>query len=154
MEPAEQQQFERSTETLYSLPADPTPAQGREACLVHIYPTGPGMGRRYPMGAKTLLIGRGSDCDIQIEDHAASRRHARIEATPAGHVAVDLGSTNGTFVNGTPISRQQLEDGDYLRVGNRIYRYLAGGNVEADYHEEIYRLAIIDGLTGIPNKRY
>ena len=47
----------------------------------------------------------------------------------------------------------KLKDGDYLRVGNWIYRYLAGGNVEAEYHEEIYRLTIIDALTGTHNKR-
>src|SRR5262249_50951585 len=45
-------------------------------------------------------------------------------------------------------------DGDYLRVGNCIHRFLAGGNVEAEYHEEIYRLTIIDALTDIHNKRY
>ncbi len=48
----------------------------------------------------------------------------------------------------------KLKDGDYLRVGNCIYRFLAGGNVEAEYHEEIYRLTIIDALTEIHNKRY
>jgi hypothetical protein len=46
-----------------------------------------------------------------------------------------------------------LQDGDYLRVGNCIYRYLAGGNIEAEYHEEIYRLTIQDGLTRIHNQR-
>ena len=49
---------------------------------------------------------------------------------------------------------QRLKDGDYLRVGNCIYRFLAGGNVESEYHEEIYRLTIIDALTEIHNKRY
>src|SRR5438552_8298891 len=48
----------------------------------------------------------------------------------------------------------RLKDGDYLRVGNCICRFLAGGNVEAQYHEEIYRLTIIDALTEIPNKRF
>ena len=47
-----------------------------------------------------------------------------------------------------------MRDGDYLRVGNCIYRFLAGGNVEADYHEEIYRLTIVDALTQIANVRY
>src|SRR5260370_40606226 len=61
---------------------------------------------------------------------------------------------NGTFVNNEPASDRKLEDGDYLRVGNCIYRFLSGGNVEADYHEEIYRLTIIDALTEIHNKRY
>jgi diguanylate cyclase (GGDEF)-like protein len=48
----------------------------------------------------------------------------------------------------------KLKDGDYLRVGNCIYRFLVGGNVEGEYHEEIYRLTIIDALTDIHNKRY
>jgi len=48
----------------------------------------------------------------------------------------------------------KLKDGDYLRVGNCIYRFLMGGNVETEYHEEIYRLTIIDALTDIHNKRY
>ncbi|MFO0842033.1 MAG: GGDEF domain-containing protein [Gemmataceae bacterium] len=127
----------------------------RDACLIHIYPTGPSMGRRYPLSAKTtVLIGRGGDCAISIDDQSVSRRHARIELTPQGFLSQDLNSTNGTFVNDKPISRRLLRDGDYLRVGNSIYRFLAGGNVEAEYHEEIYRLAIVDALTDIPNKRY
>jgi len=71
-----------------------------------------------------------------------------------GYYVVDLQSTNGTFVNDKPASMCKLRDGDYLRFGNWIFRYLTGGNVEADYHEEIYRLTIIDALTGIHNKRY
>src|SRR5262249_10542435 len=47
-----------------------------------------------------------------------------------------------------------LKDGDYLRVGTCLFRFLAGGNVEAEYHEELYRMAILDGLTGVHNKRY
>ncbi len=147
--------FERTTaDTLF---AQPRPPSGvcREACLVHIYPSGPSMGRRYPLSTTTgVVIGRGSDCTIHIDDHSVSRKHARVEPHGKGYAAIDLGSTNGTFVNDQPVETRYLEDGDYLRVGNGIYRFLAGGNVEAEYHEEIYRLAIIDGLTEIPNKRY
>ncbi len=154
MAPHEPSQLERTTETLNPAPGRPPAVGRRDACLVHIYPTGPGMGQRYPMGGASVLIGRGSDCDILIDDNAVSRRHARIAAAGSGHCAIDLGSTNGTFVNGAAVERRELRDGDYLRVGNRIYRYLAGGNVEAEYHEEIYRLTIIDALTEVPNKRY
>jgi diguanylate cyclase (GGDEF)-like protein len=112
------------------------------------------MGRRFPLGDASVVIGRGSDCPIQIDDYSVSRRHARIQPTAEGHEAIDLESTNGTFVNDLAVLRQEFHDGDYLRVGNCIYRYLAGGNVEAEYHEEIYRLAIVDALTEIPNKRY
>jgi diguanylate cyclase (GGDEF)-like protein len=113
------------------------------------------MGRRYTLSStQVMLIGRGTDCSIYIDDHSVSRRHARIEPSAEGYVAVDLESTNGTFVNDHFVKRRLLADGDYLRVGNCIYRFLAGGNIEMEYHEEIYRLAIIDGLTEIANKRY
>ena len=146
--------MERIAETWVTMPERPISTTSREACLVHIYPTGPGMGSRYPLIGTPLVIGRGNDCDIQIDDHSVSRRHARIQPGTDGHYAVDLQSTNGTFINDVPVSMCKMKDGDYLRIGNCLYRFLAGGNVEAEYHEEIYRLTIIDALTGIYNKRY
>jgi two-component system cell cycle response regulator len=146
--------MESGSETWVTVPARVPTVAGREACLVHIYPTGPGMGARYPLGDSPLVIGRGNETDIRINDHSVSRRHARIQPGADGYYAIDLQSTNGTFVNNTPAPMARLKDGDYLRVGNCIYRFLTGGNVEAEYHEEIYRLTIIDGLTEIHNKRY
>jgi diguanylate cyclase (GGDEF)-like protein len=141
------------TETLTSRPKPPPAEADRTALLVHIYPTGPGMGARYPLGDAQITLGRGSDCDIYISDNSVSRRHALIQPAEDGYYAADLQSTNGTYVNDTPASMHKLHDGDYLRVGNCIYRFLTGGNVEAEYHEEIYRLTIIDALTDVPNKR-
>jgi diguanylate cyclase (GGDEF)-like protein len=146
--------MEKVTETWITAPAKPISVSNRNACLVHIYPTGPGMGARYTLSDMPLVIGRGSDCEIRINDHSVSRRHARLQPGADGYYAVDLQSTNGTYVNDTPASICKLKDGDYLRVGNCIYRFLTGGNVEAEYHEEIYRLTIIDALTDIHNKRY
>jgi len=131
------------------------PASGEPPCLVHIYPKGPTIGQRYTIGDEPIVIGRGEDCNIRIQDHSVSRRHARLDPGPTGVLAVDLGSTNGSFVNDHPIDGSvPLRDGDYLRIGNCIYRFLGGGNVEAEYHEEIYRLTIMDGLTQIHNQRY
>jgi two-component system, cell cycle response regulator len=146
--------MESGSETWVTMPARVPTVAGREACLIHIYPTGPGMGTRYPLGDTPLVIGRGTDADIRINDNSVSRRHARLQPGADGYYAIDLQSTNGTFVNDTPASMYKLKDGDYLRVGNCIYRFLAGGNVEAEYHEEIYRLTIIDALTQIYNQRY
>ncbi len=146
--------MEKASETWVTVPARLPAASGRAACLVHIYPTGPGMGMRYPLGDATLIIGRGNDADIRINDNSVSRRHARVQPGADGYYCIDLQSTNGTFVNDVPASMYKLKDGDYLRVGNCIYRFLAGGNIEAEYHEEIYRLTIIDALTDTHNKRY
>jgi|GEM_PF-300747 len=146
--------MEKATETWVTAPERPISTTNRDACLVHIYPTGPGMGTRYALSNTALVIGRGCDCEIRINDHSVSRRHARIQPGTDGYYAVDLQSTNGTFVNDMQASMSKLKDGDYLRAGNCIYRFLAGGNVEAEYHEEIYRLTIIDALTETYNKRY
>jgi two-component system cell cycle response regulator len=146
--------MEKATETWITSPHQLVSSTRRDACVVHIYPTGPGMGARYGLSDTPVVLGRGNDCDIRINDHSVSRRHARIQPGADGYYAVDLQSTNGTFVNDIPASICKLKDGDYLRVGNCIYRFLAGGNVEAEYHEEIYRLTIIDALTEIHNKRY
>jgi diguanylate cyclase (GGDEF)-like protein len=129
-------------------------AQCHEACLVKIYPPGPGMGARFILGEAPVLIGRGKDCDIRLNDHSVSRTHARLSPVTDGYCAVDLQSTNGTFVNDLPAGEGHLRDGDYLRVGSSIFRFLSGGNVEAEYHEEIYRLAISDALTDVHNHRY
>jgi len=137
---------------------DKPPLSGqKEACLVHIYPTGPWMGMRHALTSQPLIVGRGEDCEIRVLDTSVSRRHARIEKIGDEFFVLDMQSTNGTYVNdrqslaGDPIP---MRDGDYLRVGNCIFRYLASGNVEADYHEEIYRLTIVDALTQIANVRY
>jgi two-component system cell cycle response regulator len=148
--------MEKLVDTVYQ-PARRPLSPHREACLVHIYPTGPMMGTRHVLRDKPVIMGRGEDCDIRVLDNSVSRRHARVEHLAEGFYVLDMQSTNGTFVNDIPSKDGNpilLKDGDYLRVGNCIYRFLAGGNVEAEYHEEIYRLTIIDALTQIANQRY
>lgn len=146
---------EKITDTWITTPKKLLSTATREACLVHIYPSGPTMGCRYPLSDRILMIGRGDDCDIRLTDHSVSRKHAQIESATDGYYVSDQHSTNGTFVNDKQLdSPWLLQDGDYLRVGNCLYRYLAGGNIEAEYHEEIYRLTILDGLTQIHNGRY
>lgn len=126
----------------------------RAACLVHIYPSGPTLGSRFTLGKNPIVLGRDEGSDIPINDESVSRRHACIQPNASGYAVVDLQSTNGTFVNDSRIALHQMQDGDYLRIGNAIYRFLTGGNLEAEYHEEIYRLTIMDALTEIYNKRY
>jgi diguanylate cyclase (GGDEF)-like protein len=133
----------------------PGQTASQQACLVYIYPTGPLVGTRYPLRDNQTLIGRNEDCAIRNQDESVSRYHACIirERDDLYRVA-DLGSTNGTFVNNSYPRETFLRDGDYLRIGNCIYRFLAGGDVESAYHEEIYRLTILDGLTQVYNRRY
>ena len=130
------------------------PATGGEACLVLIYPPGPDMGRRFALNRSEVVLGRGSDCDIQVDRDSVSRRHARVFRAGDQWLVEDLGSTNGSYVNDVPVTKSALRDSDFVKIGAAIFKFLTGSGIEASYHEEIYRMTIIDGLTGAHNKRY
>jgi two-component system, cell cycle response regulator len=130
--------------------------EGGTDCLVVIYTKEPTLlGKRFVLDSSVTRIGRGSENQIVLDGDSVSRRHAHLEQRGLVWWAVDDGSTNGTFVNDDQISREAaLTNGDRIKVGPTIFKYLAGEDVESQYHEEIYRMSIIDGLTGAYNKRY
>lgn len=127
---------------------------GEDACVVLIYPPGPDMGKRFLLDREEIVLGRGSDCNIQVDRDSVSRRHAKIVHADNAWMVMDLGSTNGSYVNDSPVTTAVLKDGDLLKIGAAIFKFLTGANVETSYHEEIYRMTIVDGLTGVHNKRY
>lgn len=132
------------------------PPQGvtQDAVLLNIYPSGSGMGRRFALNKQEHVIGRVDDVDIPLEGEGLSRRHARLYRDDSGWYIEDLGSTNGTHVNDRKVVKQLLADGDLIGTGVAICKFLAGDNIEAAYHEELYRMSILDGLTSVHNKRY
>ncbi|MCA1828442.1 MAG: GGDEF domain-containing protein [Myxococcales bacterium] len=127
-----------------------------EACLVQIY--GPMLGKKFVLEKDETSIGRGDNCEIVLELDNVSRRHCSLLQKPDGVFLRDNGSTNGTYLNNVEIRGETpLRSGDLIKVGGAIFKFLFGGelgSIEAQYHEEIYRLTIIDGLTQVYNKRY
>jgi diguanylate cyclase (GGDEF)-like protein len=136
----------------------PPPEGGEKAtdCLVVIYTKEPTLlGKRFVLEATPTRVGRGADNHVVLDGDSVSRRHAHFERRQQSWLIVDDGSTNGTYCNDEPISREMvLKNGDRVKVGPTIFKFLSGADVEAQYHEEIYRMTIIDGLTQIHNKRY
>lgn len=127
----------------------------REACIVLLHPPQADLGRRTPLSRPLYVVGRDGVADLVIVSDAVSRNHARLSRDGKGRWTVDdLDSTNGTFVNEVRVGREVLRDGDQLRFGDTIFKFLSGENVETAYYEEIYRMTILDGLTGVHNKRY
>jgi diguanylate cyclase (GGDEF)-like protein len=127
-------------------------APENEAYLVVIY--GDELGKRIPLSGGAVEAGRSSNCEIPIDQESVSRKHARIWWTGSSFRVKDLGSTNGTYVNDLLVSEHDLRDGDLVKVGRTILKFMSGSNIEASYHEEIYRMMTFDGLTQIYNKRY
>ena len=77
----------------------------------------PEEGTRRTLIVSSVIIGRSADCDVAISDSAASRHHVEVQATDEGFVWKDLGSTNGTLINGRQVQSGELKDGDRLRIG-------------------------------------
>ena len=112
------------------------------------------LGRRFTLAEGPVQLGRGSENTIILENDSVSRRHARIESRRGHYCVVDLQSTNGTYVNDEVVAEYQLRRGDQIKIGDTILKFLSGSDLESQYHETIYRMTIVDGLTGIHNKRY
>ena len=75
-------------------------------------------GRKYEIAKQRTVIGRSRDCDIQIEDASASRRHAELRQEGTAYWIVDLDSTNGLEVNGLRTKRAKLDHGDKITIGS------------------------------------
>jgi len=79
--------------------------------------TGLRTGSTYELQTPVTLLGRGTDCDLRLVDGGVSRHHAELRVEDHQVVLVDLGSTNGTFVNGQPVRRVALTDGTNVTLG-------------------------------------
>ncbi len=87
-------------------------------------------GKTIPLHGKTV-IGRQEGCDIVLSDDAISRQHVRITVLPDGVKVEDLGSANGTFINGKRISEGWLEDGDELKLDTMRFLFQAPPGLKA-----------------------
>jgi FhaA, N-terminal domain/FHA domain len=99
----------------------PRPQQGFPGSPRLLVSTDQGHGqatqRTFPLTSPLTILGRGTDCDLRLVDQGVSRHHAEIRVEDGEVVLVDLGSTNGTFVDGQPIRRITLTDGTRVTLG-------------------------------------
>jgi diguanylate cyclase (GGDEF)-like protein len=133
-----------------SLPSD------GEDCLVTIHTAVESeLGRRHVLNRSLMRMGRGRDNDIVVPSDAVSRHHAQLERRGSDVVVSDLQSTNGTFINNERVYLEQrrLCRGDQLRLGDTVFKYLSGSDIEAQYHVAITHMAVTDGLTNLCNRK-
>jgi diguanylate cyclase (GGDEF)-like protein len=135
-------------------PADATAGPRADAYLVQIYPANGNFCRRYPLGPGPIHLGRDHTTIPIPDDPAVSRTHAQVARQPdGGYLVSDLKSTNGTYLNDVPLTTGPLRSGDALRVGDTVFRFLSGRDVESRYVEEVRQLTVTDPSTGLPNRQ-
>lgn len=112
------------------------------------------LGHQVEIGAAVVTIGRATECTITLPHPSVSRLHCRIWREDGRFHIQDLDSTNRTFLNGKPVVRAELRDGDQIGVGSNAIKFFVGESMEARYHDELIDLAIYDSLTGFYNRRH
>lgn len=117
---------------------------------------GGAVGRTYKLAAQETLLGRERAADVVLGNPGVSRRHAAIRRLREGSLElIDLGSTNGTWVNGARVERHLLRDGDRIRLGcETVFRFSLHDELEEAFQQQLYDAATRDPLTHLYNKRY
>ena len=113
------------------------------------------IGTPIPLERDVVVLGRALEADIRLNDFRASRLHAQINAqidlnsgTTVFRIK-DLGSKNGTLVNGQVIKETTLKDGDKIFIGDHLFRFDLQDEIDRQFQQQIHRLLGHDELTGL-----
>ncbi len=118
-----------------------------------LFISGPLIGKMYLLEQAETVIGRADDVDISISDSRISRHHLRILIEGGTPIIEDMGSTNGTFVNGKRIKRHELKNGDKVHISSdTLFKFALGDEAERMFQEEMHQMANYDAVTGVLNK--
>jgi diguanylate cyclase (GGDEF)-like protein len=112
-------------------------------------------GQIVPLAERENLIGRAPNAKLRLNDHGISRRHAIVLHRGDDFVIQDLGSSNGTLVNGSRVEEIVLRDGDRIQLGpGTILKFTFHDALDDEFQGNLLAAAQRDGLTGVYNKRY
>jgi len=144
-------------ETLIHMTEDGTgiPRNTREKRPALVFLGGELLAVPIPLDRDEVILGRALEADVRVNDARASRLHARIntERDRAGgevrYRITDLGSTNGTILNGQPVSEAFLQDGDKVVIGEHLMRFELLDEIDREFQRQIHRLLVHDELTGL-----
>jgi hypothetical protein len=112
----------RRTVSLQAMPPEQLASGGTFAAML-TFESGPFVGRIVALPNQMVSVGRAPDNDVVVGDPATSGHHGRLEVRSGFFWISDLGSTNGTLVNGEPVIEKQLNDGDQIAIGQNVIRF-------------------------------
>jgi pSer/pThr/pTyr-binding forkhead associated (FHA) protein len=121
-QPTEMPSDSKRTVSLQAMPTEAR-ASGEPYAAKLTFESGPFAGRIVALPDQMVTVGRAPDNDVVVGDPATSGRHGRIEVRAGAFWISDLGSTNGTLVNGEPVIERQLLDGDLIAIGQNTIRF-------------------------------
>jgi two-component system, cell cycle response regulator len=145
---------DRTNERTSVAPAPQTPAVERKPFLLVL--SGPRVGHLHKLAPdRPTTIGRTREADLCIDDDGVSRRHCTIQPTARGALLVDLGSQNGTFVEGVRIDQKTLYVDDRFQIGvHTTVKFAVADEMEADVQRRMAEAALREPLTGLYNRRH
>jgi two-component system, cell cycle response regulator len=139
--------------TVVGMDVTPAATSGRKRAQLVVI-AGVTVGEMYDIKG-TPVVGRGREADIRMQGDGISRKHVRLRVTGDKVFLEDLGSTNGTFVNGERVTTRLLEDGDKIQVGtSTILKFSYHDEMDEDFQRQMFESASRDVLTQAYNKRF
>lgn len=139
--------------TMFSSPADSGsgPAATARASLIVL--AGWEIGKEVEVGSGSMILGRSVECTTCINAPSVSRQHAQIdliEGVGERYFQVtDLGSSNGTYVNNMRTAATRLQNGDKVKMGDVLFKFVLQDEIDSRFHQHVHRLIHYDQLTGL-----
>ncbi len=145
---------DNATQTQVYTRVEPDAADGGNGIARLVVIQGPELGSQFTLDAERMVIGRANDCDLHMSAPGISRRHCTIERKKGGFWIEDLDSTNHTRINEMVVDRQALEDGDRIRLGQTVLKFIGPDNPEAAWLEKMHDQVSRDPDTGLFNRHH
>ena len=129
-------------------------ARTREYAAYVIVIAGPNVGEMHKLRGDDV-VGRDPDVLVSVADKEVSRQHVRFEKRGEAFVIHDLGSTNGTYLNGTATTEAELSDGDRIQLGpTTVLKFSFHDDVDGEFQRQMYMAAVRDELTSAFNRKH
>jgi diguanylate cyclase (GGDEF)-like protein len=111
------------------------------------------IGKEIDVASATTILGRGVDCDVCVNAPSVSRQHAQLDLVEEEGErffrVTDLGSSNGTQVNNVRTPSSRLQNGDKVKMGDVLFKFVLQDEIDSQFHQEVHRLIHYDQLTGL-----
>jgi len=145
----------RTTDTSIEIPSSSRRPGARTRAIVRLV-TGINAGQIFALDASEVIVGRGREAGVRIEDAGVSRAHTKLVKLDSGKLRVeDLGSTNGTYVAGERVERAEISAGEIVQVGpNVVLSFAIVDEAEERLSRQLFESSTRDALTGAYNRKY